>query len=126
MKIEKVYGNEIPPKFEYLRGGVFINALPEKVEMVQSKLSENSEPSETYSYYQTFTMETTEEILEKKYNQMLIVLYKEYLEDTKWYIDRFNDPSSGKAVPEEVLVKRAFAREEINRCEKELNIKVSE
>lgn len=117
MKIEKVYGNEIPPKFEYLRGGVFINALPKKVE---------SEDSDLYSYHQTFTMETNEEILEKKYNQMLIALYKEYLEDTKWYIDRLNDPSSGKAVPEEVLVKRAFAREEINRCEEELNIKVSE
>ena len=46
MKIEKVYGNEIPQKFEYLRGGVFINTLPEKVE---------SEDSELYSYHQTFT-----------------------------------------------------------------------
>ena len=56
MKIESVYGNEIPPKFEYLRGGVFINALPEKVE---------TEDSDLYSYYQTFTMETNEERLEK-------------------------------------------------------------
>ena len=48
--------SEIPQKFEYLRGGVFINTLPEKVE---------SEDSELYSYHQTFTMETNEELLEK-------------------------------------------------------------
>lgn len=73
MKIEKVYGNEIPPKFEYLRGGVFINALPEKVE---------SEDSDLYSYHQTFTMETNEEILEKKYIRLVCEVYKAYLEQT--------------------------------------------
>lgn len=117
MKIEKVFGNATPPKFEYLRGGVFINVLPEKVK---------SEGSDLYSYYQTFTMETNEEKLEKLFNLFTIKIHKDYLEDTKWYIDRLNDPSSGKAVPEEVLTKRAFAREEINRCEEALNISVSE
>ena len=73
MKIEKVYGNEIPPKFEYLRGVVFINALPEKVE---------SEDSELYSYHQTFTMETNEELLEKKYIRLMCEVYKEYLSNT--------------------------------------------
>lgn len=78
MKIEKVYGNEIPPKFEYLRGGVFINALPEKVE---------SEDSDLYSYHQTFTMETNEEVLEKKYTRLLCRCYQEYLDrtDHKFY-----------------------------------------
>lgn len=37
-----------------------------------------------------------------------------YLEDTKWYIERLSDPSSGKAVPEDVLIKRAKAREILN------------
>lgn len=33
-----------------------------------------------------------------------------YLVNTAWYIERLNDPSSGKAIPEEVLAKRAEAR----------------
>lgn len=36
---------------------------------------------------------------------------KQYLADTAWYIERLNDPSSGKAVPKEVLHRRAEARE---------------
>lgn len=35
---------------------------------------------------------------------------KAYLVNTAWYIERLNDPSSGKAIPEEVLAKRAEAR----------------
>lgn len=73
MKIEKVYGNETPPKFKYLRGGVFINALPEKVE---------SEGSDLYSYHQTFTMETNGDILEKIYIKLMCEVYKEYLDST--------------------------------------------
>ena len=45
---------------------------------------------------------------------------KSYLANTGWYIERLNDPSSGKAIPEEVLVKRAEARELINTLEVEL------
>ena len=45
---------------------------------------------------------------------------KQYLADTGWYIERLNDPSSGKAIPEEVLAKRAEARELINTLEAEL------
>ena len=33
-----------------------------------------------------------------------------YLVNTAWYFERLNDPSSGKAIPEEVLAKRAEAR----------------
>ena len=33
-----------------------------------------------------------------------------YLVNTAWYIERLNDPSSGKAIPKEVLAKRAEAR----------------
>lgn len=113
MKIEVVYGNEIPPKFEYLRGGVFINALPKKVE---------SEDSDLYSYYQTFTMETSEERLEKVAKIMLIQIASQYLASTGWYVERLNDPSSGKAIPEDVLAKRVEARELINTLEAELGI----
>ena len=45
--------------------------------------------------------------------------YASYLANTSWYIERLNDPSSSKPVPEEVLNKRAIAREQlslINAC----------
>ena len=45
---------------------------------------------------------------------------KTYLTDTGWYVERLNDPSSGKAVPEELLSKRAEARELVNTLEAEL------
>ena len=45
---------------------------------------------------------------------------KAYLAETAWYVERLNDPSSGKAIPEEVLTKRAEARELINTLEAEL------
>ena len=45
---------------------------------------------------------------------------KTYLASTAWYVERLNDPSSGKAIPEEVLTKRAEARELINTLEAEL------
>ena len=40
-----------------------------------------------------------------------------YLISTAWYIERLNDPSSGKAIPQEVLDKRAEARVIINELE---------
>ena len=42
---------------------------------------------------------------------------QKYLVDTAWYIERFNDPSSGKAIPQEVLDGRAQARVTINELE---------
>ena len=45
---------------------------------------------------------------------------KSYLSDTGWYVERLHDPSSGKAIPEEVLAKRAEVRELINTLEAEL------
>ena len=47
---------------------------------------------------------------------------KQYLADTGWYVERLYDPSSGKAIPEEVLAKRAEARELINTLEAELGV----
>ena len=44
----------------------------------------------------------------------------EYLRSTGWLVERFNDPSSGKAIPADVLTKRAEARELINTLEAEL------
>ncbi len=40
-----------------------------------------------------------------------------YLASTGWYVERLNDPSSGKAIPDDVLTARANARATINELE---------
>lgn len=117
MEIKKVIGDNSPQRFETLKGGTLLNTDVQEVLI---------EDVTKYKYKQVFVTETNEDKLEKLFNVFTIKIHKDYLEDTKWYIDRLNDPSSGKAVPEDVLTKRAFAREEINRCEEALNINVSE
>ncbi len=64
--------------------------------------------------------EFTEEDLQITSINKQIQEVKIYLASTAWYVERLNDPSSGKAVPEEVLAKRAEAREVINTLEAEL------
>lgn len=117
MEVREVIGDNTPQKFETLKGGTLLNTDVQEVLV---------EDVTKYKYKQAFVTETNEEKLENLFNVFTIKIHKDYLEDTKWYIDRLNDPSSGKAVPAEVLAKRTFAREEINRCEEALNINVSE
>ena len=62
---------------------------------------------------------TPEEIRTTEINTQ-IAEAKSYLAETGWYVERLNDPSSGKAIPEEVLAKRAEARELINTLEVQL------
>lgn len=95
--LNKTYGNEIPPEFQFLQGGTFINLLPKALE-------EN-----LVEYYQYFTTETNQEILTKKANQMLIQLYTNYLNETDYYYPRFLE--TGEPVPEDVVIKRTDARE---------------
>lgn len=64
--------------------------------------------------------EFTEEELRIKEINKQIQEAKTYLATTAWYVERLNDPSSGKVIPEEVLTKRAEARELINTLEVEL------
>ena len=59
--------------------------------------------------------EIAEQVLNKRKQEAL-----KYLADTGWYVERLNDPSSGKAIPEDVLAKRVEARELINTLEAEL------
>lgn len=40
--------------------------------------------------------------------------FNSYMQETAWYIERLMDPSSGKAVPEDVLTKRAICREQLS------------
>lgn len=59
---------------------------------------------------------TDEELLVEA-NKAKVQKARSYLISTAWYIERLNDPSSGKAVPQEVLDKRAEARVIINELE---------
>ena len=65
-------------------------------------------------------LEFTEEELQITSINKQIKKAKAYLAETAWYVERLNDPSSGKAIPEEVLTKRAEAREVINTIEAKL------
>ena len=61
--------------------------------------------------------EFTEEELAQQEINAKVQEARAYLANTGWYIERLNDPSSGKAVPQEVLDKRAEARVLINELE---------
>ena len=114
MEIKNVIGDNSPEVFEKLQGGTLINVQIEEVVTEDEVVK--------YSYKQLFTTETNEEKLEKVAKTMLIQIASQYLASTGWYIERLNDPSSGKAIPEEVLAKRAEAREVINTLEAELGV----
>lgn len=110
MEIKEVIGDSTPQRFEALQGGTLLNTDVQEVLI---------EDAVKYKYKQVFVTETNEEKLEKLFNAFTIKIHKDYLEDTAWYIERLNDPSSGKAVPQEVLDKRAAARVIINELEAE-------
>ena len=61
--------------------------------------------------------EFTEEELVKQEINAKVQEARAYLISTGWYVERLNDPSSGKAIPQEVLDKRAAARVIINELE---------
>ena len=110
MEIKEAIGDNTPQRFEKLQGGTLLNTDVQEV-LIEDAIK--------YKYKQVFVTETNEEKLEKLFNVFSIKLHKDYLEDTAWYIERLNDPSSGKAVPQEVLDKRAAARVIINELEAE-------
>jgi len=59
---------------------------------------------------------TEEELTQQEISKQIAEALK-YLADTAWYVERLNDPSSGKAIPQEVLTRRAAARLIINELE---------
>ena len=67
------------------------------------------------------TYEEKQEEIRLQVINMQIQEAKAYLASTAWYVERLNDPSSGKVIPEEVLTKRAECREVINTLEAELS-----
>ncbi len=79
-------------------------------ELIKQWISEGNTPEPEF----------TEEELQITSVNKQIQEAKTYLASTAWYVERLNDPSSGKVIPEEVLAKRAEARELINTLEAEL------
>lgn len=69
-------------------------------ELIKQWLSEGNIPEPEFTDEELIAIE----IANKKQEAL------NYLVNTAWYIERLNDPSSGKAIPEEVLAKRAEAR----------------
>ena len=108
MEIKEVIGDNTPQMFEKLQGCTLLNTDVQELQVDEVV---------KFKYKQLFVTETSEDKLEKLFNLFTIKVHKGYLEDTAWYIERLNDPSSGKAVPQEVLDKRAEARVIINELE---------
>lgn len=102
-------------EFGYLLNGTM--SVPKadgnkEYELIKQWLAEGNTPEPEF----------TEEELQITSINKQIQEAKAYLASTAWYIERLNDPSSGKAIPEEVLAKRAEARVLINTLEIELEV----
>ena len=76
-------------------------------ELIKEWLSEGNTPEPEFTEAELAQQEINAKVQEAK----------AYLASTGWYVERLNDPSSGKAVPQEVLDKRAEARLIINELE---------
>ena len=99
---------------------------PEHIAMLEAKALEFGTRLDEHAELiaqakEAFAMPTEEELLAYELDQK-IQEAKTYLASTAWYVERLNDPSSGKVIPEEVLAKRVEARELINTLEAELGV----
>ena len=101
MEIKNVIGDNSPEVFEKLQGGTLINVQIEEVVTEDGVIK--------YSYKQVFTTETNVGKLEKVKTQMLVTIYKQYLDDSdhKFYGDY--EPKVGEDL-ELVRTKRSEAR----------------
>jgi len=92
---------------------------PEHIAMLKSKALEyGTELDEVIIKELADSYEApTQAELDAEANKAKIQEAYAYLVSTAWYIERLNDPSSGKAVPQEVLDGRANARLIINELE---------
>ena len=98
MKYYKDINNEV---YAYEEDGSQDHLIGDKILITQEEVEEHINPPKTEA-----------QILAEK-----VAEAKAYLANTGWYIERLNDPSSGKEVPQEVLDKRAEARVLINELE---------
>ena len=81
-------------------------------ELIKQWLAEGNTPAPEFTEKELLITSINKQIQESK----------TYLASTAWYVERLNDPSSGKAIPEDVLAKRVEARELINMLEAELGV----
>ena len=114
-------------KIKYDENGSIVDAFDSSIEIDGNYIIVDSSIWGEYSKYSKDDLKIENAnivILNNADKKLQIIKIKakalKYLADTAWYIERLNDPSSGKAIPEEVLTKRAEARELINTLEAEL------
>lgn len=105
-KVEDLKSVKIKGEFYLVNGNI---AVPKvggnwKYELVKQWLDKGNIPEPEFS-----DEELAQQELDKRKQEAL-----QYLVDTGWYIERLADPSSGKSVPEDILIKRAEARETLN------------
>ena len=110
--VEDIKSVKIKGEFYLVNGNIFVPKIDSCVEyeLIKQWLAEGNTPKPEFTEEELQITNINKQILEAK----------AYLTDTAWYIERLNDPSSGKAIPEEVLTKRAEARDLINTLEAEL------
>ena len=114
-------------KIKYDENGSIVDAFDSSIEIDGNYIIVDSSIWSEYSKYSKDDLKIEDSdivILNNADKKLQIIKIKAkaliYLADTAWYIERLNDPSSGKAIPEEVLTKRIEARELINTLEAEL------
>lgn len=114
-------------KIKYDENGSIVDAFDSSIEIDGNYIIVDSSIWSEYSKYSKDDLKIEDSdivILNNADKKLQIIKIKakalKYLADTAWYIERLNDPSSGKAIPEEVLTKRIEARELINTLEAEL------
>ena len=114
-------------KIKYDENGSIVDAFDSSIEIDGNYIIVDSSIWGEYSKYSKDDLKIEDSdivILNNADKKLQIIKIKakalKYLADTAWYIERLNDPSSGKAIPEDVLAKRADARELINTLEAEL------
>ena len=110
--------------FKYLEEKTKMKAFY-KIENNKAQVGSGTPPDSTWVVYEVGQepQELLDALEADSKEQSLISQIQEaktYLASTAWYVERLSDPSSGKAIPEEVLAKRAEARELINTLEVEL------
>lgn len=114
-------------KIKYDENGSIVDAFDSSIEIDGDYIIVDSSIWGEYSKYSKDDLKIEDAnivILNGADNKLDIIKIKakalKYLADTGWYVERLNDPTSGKAIPEEVLAKRVEARELINTLEAEL------
>lgn len=109
----KVESSEYPIHIEVLGNKKLVNFDVEEL------TTEDNGVSRVYYRYSQLKMHIadSDECITAAETKVRIAEAQKYLVDTAWYIERFNDPSSGKAIPQEILDGRAQARVTINELE---------